>query len=162
MNCYNQKIIFQPAISLDLAVVERATYTAQLNLIASGQMSGFGNWSQTWESYLNACGMPIETRTTLVGSGSYQINSCPSISSLLGKLQINITYPDNTPLPTNPPIENIWQGSVVLSAGTIIGVLTSDNVNIRPSIYNIRGSYTIKYENNTSSLYVKNVYIISN
>lgn len=156
-----QNIIVEPIISLRLGVVEKASYSVQFNLIGINGLHGFGNWTASFTGILNELGCPVDAEFPLAGTGSYQARGCPSISSFIGNLQINVTYPPATPLPTRDPTETIWKGTVTLTGGCIIGMLSRDKGDIRPSLYNIKASYNMQVINGISTLSIKNMTIQS-
>ena len=152
INTTYQNIVVDPLIVLRLAFVENANYIVQFNLIGINGLHGFGNWSSTFNGILNEAGCPMDVAFPLSGSGVYNTSGNPSISSFVGDLQMNISYPPATPLPSKPAVEKKWKGNITLTGGSVIGALTSENCEISPSIYNVR----------VSNLFIKNMTIMSN
>ena len=159
LNSCQQTIAFEPVIILQPTVVERASYNAQFTLVGINGINGFGNWSAQFNGYLNELLRPIDIQFALIGSGTYGSRGSPSISSFLGNLQINVTYPPATPLPTRPSTTTNWKGTVTLTGGSVIGTLSRVEGDVIPSLYNVKGSYSLKYTNGTTTLSVKNMTI---
>ncbi len=155
----HQNIIFQPAISLQLSIVENATYTIQLSMVGINGITGFGSWTASFQGLLNDDGVPINSEVALVGTGSYQGIRNPSISSLLVNLKIRVAYPSQLPLETPDPTETSWKGIVNLTSGSVLGILNSQDGQIGQPIYTIRGTYRLQYDEETRGLYVTNLKI---
>jgi hypothetical protein len=160
----NQEIIFEDAILFQLAVPEIGNYVVQFSLIGVGVNSGYGSWSNNWNLILNDNKLSLNNVQPLIGSGTYQSLGNPSVSSLLGNLQINIDYPDNNPFPSDEPSQTSWEGNITLSGGSVLGVLTikkttgSPNTG-SPNIYSVNGTYQLKCENCKQRLYIQNLRI---
>ena len=160
--CYSQSIILEKAISLQLPVAERGTYSVQCNIIGIRGVTGFGNWSNNFQMFTDGNGTPISVNYALIGEGTYYIRGNPSISNLIATLQINIVYPDEAPLPKRDPTETIWKGPIILTGGSLTGILTRETIvnAISPNHYNVKGCYHMKFENGMYNLYVTDLRII--
>ena len=157
-----QNTVFEQIILLRLASVENATYSISLTIVGINGQHGFGNWTASFQGVLNEIGCPLETAVPLLGSSTYKASGCPSISSYIGKLQINVTYPPATPLPTKPPTETNWKGPVTLTGGCVMGGLTRESGNITPTIYNVKAVYNRKFINGASTLFIQTMTIHGN
>ncbi len=162
-SCYSQNIILEKAISLQLAVVEKANYNVQLHLVGIRGISGLGHWNNKFVAFTDNRGYPIEVNYALIGSGKYYTVGNPSISNLMATLQINIIYPDADPLPTRDPTETIWKGSISLSGGSVNGILNRlDGENaIEPTVYNFKGCYRMKCQSVVYTLNVTDVGLVA-
>ena len=163
MSCRKLIINLEPTISCQLAIVERATYSIQFNLVGSGMVTGFGNYQTIFKGYLDQRGLPINNTAILKGSGQYQSIGCPSISTLKGTLQIVVAYPPQDPLPTKPSIETIWNGVVTITGGNVTGILNRiDGDLVSPNLYNLKANYNQTCTNGVSELIVKDLVIYPN
>ena len=154
-----QNIIFENVIALRPVVIERASYNAQFSLVGINSINGNGNWSSSFTGNLNELDRPLDIEFPLMGGGNYIAPGSPSISSLLGNLQISVVYPPATPLPTRPSTITNWKGIITLTGGGVIGVLGRQDSDVTPNLYNIKGCYSIKHDKGVTILSVKNITI---
>ena len=117
-------------------------------------------WKSSFEVQLDGQKKPLTKEFPLVGGGQYGARGTLLISSFLANLQIEITYPSNAPLPTKETSNNKWKGTVTLTSGSLIGSLSAEGCRQTPSLYNIKGTYSLKVLNGTLMLDVKNVTIV--
>ncbi len=155
-------VIFQKAISLQLAVIELASYSIQFSIVGIGVTKGFGNWTGSFKPIINQMGLPICVNNALIGDGTYNIKGCPSITNFLGNLQISVIYPSAIPLDTPEPTCTNWEGHITLTGGSVVGILTRVSGDVTPSFYNVRGTYCTKYNNGVINRYINNLRIYSN
>ena len=158
-NGCNQIISIEPVIILEPTVIEKASYNSQFTLVGINGITGFGNWKAQFKGIINELQRPLDKQFPLLGSGSYGARGSPAISSFLGNLQIDVTYPPNAPLPTRPSTTTNWKGTITLTGGSLIGNLSRQECDVTPSLYNVKGSYSLKVTNGTSLITVKNMTI---
>ena len=155
-----QIIQFEPVIIFKPNIVEKASYNIVFTLVGINGINGFSSWKSSFQVELDKQNKPLTKEFPLVGSGQYGARGSPLISSFLANLQIEISYPSNAPLPTRETSNNKWKGTVTLTSGSLIGSLSAEGCRQVPSLYNIKGTYSLKVINGTFTINVKNVTIL--
>ena len=155
-----QIIQFEPVIIFKPNIVEKANYNVVFTLVGINGIKGFACWKSSFQVQLDEQKKPLTTEFPLVGSGQFGSIANSLISSFLANVQIEITYPNNAPLATRDTINNKWKGTVTLMSGCLSGILSAERCSQVPSLYNIKGNYSLTVLNKSLTINVKNVTIL--
>ena len=143
----------EPVVSLQLSTNIGASYSAIFNILPLGNYSGIGNWTASWV----LSSEQLLGKQTLIGSG--EIIGCGNPSTLLFKTKLQITRTNTRiiPFPQEEPQTSIWEGSVSVVGGNMLGFLSRTSGNEYPEVYCVSGVATKTRDGDTILINISNI-----